>query len=320
MTRQWNDQTANDANWWTCRLCQGWTRKPKQKCYTCGANQKYASMSCTLPPLVRAADQRLANTTSLVVDSPQAIASSNVAGNSSSRNELVQQLKEAEDSLATIPPAMTKVRAQMESEIVNIKKLITETNPVGVRLENCRGAVDRALKRKDSAIEEHNQSKLRLAEAESAYLAKVREMEVLELEALAELAKTQQKPNSLVRLQEGMGAVITEMKNGGVLPEESIRESEILMTQLFQGFTLLSQQATATVAKTSVLEMLQAHKPHTPVAAAAPQNLLPQLNAGTDMGTAGVDANHMATVAPTQVDQDMSPPKNEQATATLDGG
>ena len=150
------------------------------------------------------------------------------------RSVLSAHIKTLESTLATLPitPQFAEHRVALEEEILLAKKRIMLLKPVGARIDECRQALGRAVKRQLEAQETLRLAAVTLEKANTEGTTLAEDLSQLEA-AVASEPISQSPENSLQQLRSGMEAVPTDMESAGSLAGDLVSGAGLCVQQLF---------------------------------------------------------------------------------------
>ena len=111
------------------------------------------------------------------------------------------------------------------------KKSIMRAKPLGMQVDECEKLVARCRARREQAEQGAVLAQLALSEAETELTSAESELRVLQAE-LARREAPKHKPDSMEGLASSLGQVISDMKNGGMVPGDLIGQAEAQMQTL----------------------------------------------------------------------------------------
>ncbi|CAE8626065.1 unnamed protein product [Polarella glacialis] len=160
-------------------------------------------------------------------------------------------IKSLEAAYARLPQgdAFDSVRMEIQQKIVSAKRFITTSKPLGVQLDSCRSAVQRAENRMTKAEESIAAAQIQLQEADVD-----RTRLLIELSQLgAQVATTpfQYPSNSVESMFSALANVLADMKSSPIAPPSLIEDAENHMACLMSGIQAISQMAQASVTSES---------------------------------------------------------------------
>ena len=123
-----------------------------------------------------------------------------------------------EAALAAVPTDMADTRQHITDQIAKLKSEIVEAKPIGIRIENCRGALARGNARLETARQAHMLTAQAVTAAQEFVQARDVELRAMELEMVQLVTHANQAPdsdlNSLQKMRAAMGQILTEMQSG----------------------------------------------------------------------------------------------------------
>ena len=256
---------------WDCSACGQTNWAPKKKCSKCGIKKSYALVTKPLngtqqpSPQVNNIQAQLESVTALlqqsltpaapVVDAsvaPNVVAQSkfqNAPGGVTtqfpparlpaesrslpSKAQLSTMIRSAEDSLARLPPdeMFADQRAMLSAKIESLKQYITETKPIGARIDGARGFLARAQTRREAAVTAMETAKLAMAAADAEITQATADLAELE----AALANQHVPENPVDALDVQLSHMIKLLSADGALPAEHLQSASNAATQFLQG-------------------------------------------------------------------------------------
>ena len=189
---------------------------------------------------------------------------------------LEDKIKNFEMTLKSLPDtlAYAPIRQSINAEIVDAKRQINAAKPLGLRLESCKQALNRASDRRKQAGE-CLQAALTAKESADKDVERLQgEVAAIEMEI-----NTTQGASCLGVLQEGMTKVLMEMSSGGKVPSETVPQARSQMEKLFQDLTSLAttcqqqmeqQQAVQVQQQAAQLAIAQQWMQHQPMLVQVP--------------------------------------------------
>ena len=267
--QHWRQQSGwNQEGAWQCPFCRT-NNKPKGKaCQHCGL-RRFACAAAGQPASPASAAP---SSSSAPCSGGTSIGTVQPA---ESKSEISAHIKHLEAALAALPDTAgcQASRSHLQQEIAASKRRITEMKPLGARIDACRGALERAEQRKRNALEQ-----VALAQ-EAVMKAEKEELELkaslASLEALVAQESTTGNASSLTQLEEGMTAVISDMRASPTLDQNTVGNIQSQMQQLFLTLQALAAQnlqrtppdggtGPHVAAAPSVLDMLMAQQRQQP--------------------------------------------------------
>ena len=162
------------------------------------------------------------------------------------RQAIISQLQQLEASLAPLPdtPEMHEVRAPLLARHAALKSKLSSTKGLGVRLDGCHSALERARARLQTAIS--TVEAVLQAKTEAEQQVANFESELRELEAAIQTQQHQQQQdataNSVEKLQSGLEQVMSEMASSPHTSQEEVRAVMDGMTALFRQVSEISSR------------------------------------------------------------------------------
>ena len=186
-------------------------------------------------------------------------------GDSKSRAEYASQIKSIESALAQLQDIeeFSDVRASLKIQMETAKQKIISSRPLSARLTGCRGAVERAQKRRQTAVAALELAQAAFKEADDSASKKETELKSLEAEA----GPNKDGQTCLEVLENNMKLGLQEMDGGGRIEQGLIGAAHAQMASLFQGLTIIAKQCdqpqpTPTQPQPDIMQLLGAvHKP-----------------------------------------------------------
>ena len=165
---------------------------------------------------------------------------------------LQAEIKVLVSALELIPdsPDNAELRRPIMAKIEAKKSAIAATNPLGQRIDGCRGALERSQSRQVQAAKSVSlaQEALRQAEAETVQLTQ----QLHQLEQELATHPEQNDYNSIEVMAAAMSKIISGMKSSPLVAPEILQEAETHMTNLLQGVRNIAA-ATASPAQAASL-------------------------------------------------------------------
>ena len=259
------------SQWWQCS-CRYWNAVAKKKCGRCGVKKSWAQY-CTQH---WEATPDAAQHNHFASEVSGGLAAAQDVTETQTVKDMQNKIKDLDVALNAVPTGgvFTEARNLLEAQKNELKKRITESKPLHLQLESCSGAVTRASKRLETAMNEEARAKAYLLEctasvarAQAEVEEKAIEKRKLELALAASVKESQasqggcpEQDNCLDKLKTSMETVIAEMSSGAV-NQVCIAETRDLMGRLFNGLQMIANQSAAQrldgVTTPSVLQMLQ---------------------------------------------------------------
>ena len=169
-----------------------------------------------------------------------------------------EEIRGLETAIANLG-GQADLRAPLQARIESLKLSVVRSKPLCVQLEECRKLVQRRQARRDQAHESVRQATLTLEKADSELQAAHFELKALQEEfAHRESPQQRESPaNSMQALTAALTQVISDMRGGGVIPDQLIQQTEQHMKQLMNGVTAIAtavaeQTGNAAAAPTAV--------------------------------------------------------------------
>ena len=190
------------------------------------------------------------------------------------KSEYSTQIKAIEAALEQLPDTaiFSESRAILMAQREDLKKKITSSKPLAARIESCRGAMERAQHRRQTALEALQLAQATFKEADQNACMKEGELKAMEAEYLATAQKhlvvESQDETCLDALQNNMTRVLQEMESGGKVDQSLLSGAYTQMASLFQGLTAISEQCKQQppLPQMDILTMLGAAPSNTPPA------------------------------------------------------
>ena len=261
------DHYPEASSWWACNICGGWSWGTAKKCQKCGIKKSYATISKDNnhhhPVAQQESDGKIEQLVSLLkaATMPQSVEAIgpcqlSTAANpedaalneARSRSEYSAQIKAIESALEQLPDTevFSTSRATLIAQREDLKKKITNSKPLAARIESCRGAMERAQRRRQAALEALQLAQATFKEADQNACVKEGELKSMEAEYLATAQKhltvEAQDETCLDALQNNMKRVLQEMESGGKVDQSLLSGAYTQMASLFQGLTAISDQ------------------------------------------------------------------------------
>ena len=256
---------ASASSWWSCNICGGWNWNTAKKCQKCGVKKSYAAVikSGSQAEALPKPEGKIEELVSLLkaATAPQKsndgfqqqIITACPGEDASSmdpncRAEYSAQIKAVESALEQLPDTevFSVARGTLMSQREELKKKIMNAKPLAARIEGCRGALERAQRRRQIALEALQLAQAAFKEADEAAILKETELTNMEAEYLSiaqqKLTADPDKENCLGALQKNMTRVLQEMEAGGTVDQSLITGAYTQMSCLFQGLTTISDQ------------------------------------------------------------------------------
>jgi hypothetical protein len=183
-----------------------------------------------------------------------------------SKSEYFTQIKAIQAALEQLPDTgvFSAPRATLIAQREDLKKKITNSKPLAARIESCRGAMERAQRKRQAALEALQLAQATFNEADQNAFVKEGELKSMEAEYLATAQKhltvESQAETCLDALQNNMTRVLQEMESGGKVDQSLLSGAYTQMASLFQGLTAISDQCKQhpSTAQVDILAMLGA--------------------------------------------------------------
>lgn len=261
------EHSADGQSWWACNICGGWSWGTAKKCQKCGIKKSYATTGKASNHNNPAAQQEPAGKIEQLVSllkaatmpehvemigscqhSTAAKPEDTVWIEAKSRSEYSTQIKAIESALEQLPDTevFSASRATLIAQREDLKRKISNSKPLAARIEGCRGAMERAQRRRQAALEALQLAQATFKEADQHACAKESELKDMEAEYLASAQKhlvvESQDETCLDALQNNMTRVLKEMESGGKVDQSLIAGAYTQMASLFQGLTTISVQ------------------------------------------------------------------------------
>ena len=157
------------------------------------------------------------------------------------RRNVSEEIRGLETAIANLG-GQADLRAPLQARIESLKLSVVRSKPLCVQLEECRKLVQRRQARRDQAHESVRQATLALEKADSELQAAHFELKALQEEfAHRESPQQRESPaNSMQALTAALTQVISDMRGGGVIPDQLIQQTEQHMKQLMNGVTAIA--------------------------------------------------------------------------------
>ena len=161
-----------------------------------------------------------------------------------------QAIKALESALAQVPEGDTfaATRSTISAQIADLKKSITRSKPMGAQLDSCRAAIERAMKRKQCALEAAEKAHKDLQEAENQIEQLQEDLVQLEAQVASHHAQEHAHQNvaqvdSIQGTANALQKVLNEMQTSPTVPQESVAEAGLSMTSLMKGIQSIAVAA-----------------------------------------------------------------------------
>jgi hypothetical protein len=258
------EHSASGQSWWSCTICGGWSWDTAKKCQKCGIKKAYATMGKSNdhhnPVAQKESDGKIEQLVSLLkaATMPQsgeatcqastAARPEETSSEARSKSEYATQIKAIEAALEQLPDTevFSESRATLSVQREDLKKKITNSKPLAARIESCRGAMERAQRRRQAALEALQLAQATFKEADQHACMKEGELKTMEAEYLAtaqaHLVVESRDETCLDALQSNMTRVLQEMESGGKVDQSMMTGAYAQMASLFQGLTAISEQ------------------------------------------------------------------------------
>ena len=247
-------------------MCDYWNAQQKKKCPQCGIKKSFAdALTGSWNPQQQESTSGTAYPCHMETDTESGISTG------SNRASLVARIKEIDIALSALPDKddFKEARQHLTLQKETVKKQIIEAKPMGARMDGCKAALERAVKRRHQAVEALEAAKAAVMEADRHVTSKEAELKQLEAEARASvLSEERPKGTCLDELENSMTKVLQEMEGSGHVQEMHLKEAYGSMSKLFVGLKGISRQAYAqsnTQKGPNILEMLGAVQAPVPV-------------------------------------------------------
>ena len=227
------------------------------------------------------------------IQSPTLPAAPSQGESGGDKKELVAKLKAIEQSLAALPEEewCQSHRLALQAQAGELKKQISNTKSIGARIDGCKGALERALRRQQQAqdaIQEATTKRDSAAQDVVRFQAELRELRELEVDRSIQ----QQEGGCINRMQSEMAQVLSEMSSSTFVAQEEISAATSRMRELFNGILEIKSraegrahviQSSPSIGGSHVYQLLQAqsqvpkqaHVPATQLPAPLPSQVLP---------------------------------------------
>jgi len=151
-------------------------------------------------------------------------------------SEASTQIKSLEAALTNIPTGsqFDVARETITAQIVELKRSITKSKPIGTRLETCKAACARSLKRRDTCAEACELAAAALNQAENEYQQLCSDLAGIEREMAMTVSSTTHT-DCIEGLATSLGQVLSDMKSSHNIPVEILQQTETHMTSLMAG-------------------------------------------------------------------------------------
>ena len=212
------------SNWWQCitHECGNWNHGTKT-CPKCGLKRDWASETVKSPLCESSDDWCVEQTT-----------------DDQTREQLSLQIDDLKASLKSLSAdCHADLRKQIEEQIAEHKRSIIRLGPLSRQIDGCRGALERAQRRRHDAAEAMRVAQESVAKADMDIATATAEL--CRLEALTPKPPEMDTTNCIDSLESSCVAVIAEMANSGRVSNSLVDETKSYMCQLVANLKQLSE-------------------------------------------------------------------------------
>lgn len=157
-----------------------------------------------------------------------------------------QNIKALEGALAQLPlgPVFEVARGSITQQLAELKQSITKSKPMGAQLDSCRSAIERAQRRKASAVEAMDKARVEQMQAESDILRLNSELSALETQVEQQAGARQpgQQASSVQCMATALNVALADMKSSAHIPRSTIAEAEDHMAALLTGIQTIAAE------------------------------------------------------------------------------
>jgi hypothetical protein len=248
-----------ESKWWLCGACSWYTPSQKGKCRHCGIKKQWGLTSSPSP--AQSTPTTTTTTTTTPSTTPLQAQAQPSEPKSLNAQETSAQIKALEAALLLMPvgPLFESSRNGMRDHVAALKASISKSKPIGLRLESCRAAVNRAAKRKEAASEAVAAALMEEKTTSDELVKFSTDLAELEAELSASVGIPPQSGDCVTNMTCALERVVGEMRSSPLVPAALLYQAELQMTALLEGvkqISALALQAAQTIPATKVEETL----------------------------------------------------------------
>ena len=169
------------------------------------------------------------------------------------RKAVVDEIMALEAALAALPGAdfCADVKAGIELKIQDKKREITNSRPIGARVDACRAWLDRCAARRLQCADALELAQETMDAADAEVEKAFKELAALEDELAANqsspkpVAGVESGPNCIEAMAGSLHAVLSEMQRSSEVPQDVIQEAEAHMKGLMDGIARIAAACAA---------------------------------------------------------------------------
>ena len=162
-----------------------------------------------------------------------------------SRGALHSRIRCLEAALAALPPPTSldddcyKIpRDELMKQIAALKRQMIDAKPIGARIDGCRAALTRAMKRRDSGHEALHAAQAVVTAADIEVATLEIDLQTLEVELQSSTEAEPETAESLITVEAGCARLISRLQENDV-QEYTVLEAKKLVDNLVSGFKQL---------------------------------------------------------------------------------